>query len=134
MPGTNPYGSDARYWTFQEETLSITTANVRQKIWPRGAGRVVEQLSIQAAVGNTDIVTIGSGRVAITTGIRQLLPGQLFTIALAEDVPVQAGEILNAPAKLVHPVEVFNADALFVISATAAQILLISLWFRQPGR
>lgn len=131
---TAPYGANVRAWNFLEQTVVIAAANTRQKIFPRGAARSVEQVSFQAAVSNSDFITIGGGTVAINTGVRQLLAGATLTISLSEESPAESGTIGGEPVHLVKPVEVINAADFFIISATTAQVLLISLWWRQPSR
>ncbi len=132
--GTPPYGPDVRVWTHTDHTVVLAAANTRQKIFPRGHARSVEQVSFQAAVSNLDFITIGGGAVAINNGVRQLLPGATMTISLSEDSPAESGTIGGQPFHARRPVEVINAADFFIISATTAQVLLISLWWRQPTR
>lgn len=131
--GTAPYGKDARFWTWQSGLVSIAAANQRQKVFPGGRGRPVEAWTVQAAVANVDVVTIGDGTVALNVGIRQLLPGEPFSIVLAEGVPIQSGQIAQTPAVLTHPVELIDFGRLFVHSATANQVLMWTMFYRQPS-
>jgi hypothetical protein len=128
-----PFGAGVRAWSWLDQTVTVTTANVRQKLFPRGNANSVEQVTFQAAVSNTDFITLGAGTVAINTGVRQLMPGATLTLALAEDAPTQSGEVAGHRFDLHSPVEVVNVSQFFMISATAGQILLVSLWWRQPS-
>lgn len=133
MSSTPPFGLDARYWNFTHSFVTIAAANVAQKCFPRGSGRPVELLCFQAAVANAGLIAIGYGGVTINGCFRQLSAGQAISLNLVDDPPATYGHIGPDAVELVKPRDVVDAAQWFAIAPNAADILIITLGYRQPA-